>query len=518
VNAAAHALVGLDVGTTGCKAVVFDSEGKVLGQGFREYGIICDAPGKAEQDPETVWRATLAALREAAAGAGVQKVLAIGLSVQGDAIIAVGKGFSPLCNAVLGMDYRSAAQAEECSQAFGARALFDLTGMRPHAINSLVKALWLKKQLPQVFRKAWKIVTYGDFILGRLGADPVMDWTMASRTMAFDLMRRAWASPVLEAFGVDPELLSRAEPSGLVVGKLAVEAARQAGLQPGALLVTGGHDQTCAALGAGVNRDGIGLLSAGTADVLSTAFAEPKLNDAMFNGFYPCYLHARPDMYFTFALNHIGGILLRWYRDTFGAEEVKEAARTGRDPYDLLVESVSDGPSPIMVLPHFNGSGNPVCDMSSRGAIVGLTLSTTRADVVKAIMECLAFESRINVDYWRSAGIQIAELRAAGGGARSARWLQIRADILGRPVTALRVREAACLGAAILAGAAAGVFGSVDEGISRTVRTGQCYEPHAGMTERYQERYEIYRSLYPALRSMNSMLRESEKNCEPQPG
>ncbi len=507
-------LVGLDVGTTGCKAVVFDPGGSILGYGFREYPILCDAPAKAEQDAEVVWQAALEALREAVSRSGIHAVEAIGVSVQGDAIIPVGRGFAPLGNALLGMDYRPAGLAEECGRTLGARNLFELTGMRPHPINSIIKALWLKQQMPRLFERAWKIVTYADFILGRLGADPVMDWTMASRTMAFDLRRRSWATTVLDSLGIDPSLLSRPAPSGETVGTLGEPAAAQAGLQPGALLVTGGHDQACAALGAGVNRGGIGVLSAGTADVLSTAFMEPKLNDAMFNGFYPCSLHAKRDMYFTFALNHIGGVLLRWYRDTFGAEEVRTAAAAGRDPYDLLVEAIPEGPSPVMVLPHFNGSGNPVCDMSSRGAIVGLTLSTTRPDIVKAILECVAFESRINVDYWDRAGIGITELRAAGGGARSPRWLQIRADILGRPVRALQVREAACLGAAILAGSAAGVFASVDEGISRTVRFARTYEPDARSAALYVERYGIYCRVYPALKEVNSALHEGSGRAE----
>jgi xylulokinase len=499
-------LIGIDVGTTGCKAVVFDPEGRILGYGFREYGIICDQPAKAEQDAELVWHRTLEALRDAAAQAGVREAAAIGLSVQGDAIIPVGPGFAPLDHALIGMDYRPAAQAEWFGRAIGARALFDLTGMRPHPLNSIVKALWLKEMRPRVFDSAWKIVTYGDFILGRLGAEAVIDWTMASRTMAFDLRRRVWAEDVLARIGMNSGLLSRPSPSGEGVGRLSVAVAEKVGLAPGALLVTGGHDQTCAALGAGVNRQGIGVLSAGTADVLSTALPEPKLNDAMFDGFYPCYLHTKRDMCFTFALNHIGGILLRWYRDTLGGEEVRAAGTAGRDPYEVIVESIPEGPSPVMVLPHFNGSGNPTCDMSSRGAIVGLTLSTTRPDIVKAILECLAFEMRINLDYWSGAGIVVDELRAVGGGARSPRWLQIRADILGRPVRTLEVREAACLGAAILAGTAAGVYSSVDEGIARTVRLGQTYEPGTASVSRYTERFDIYRRLFPALRDVNGSL------------
>jgi xylulokinase len=231
------------------------------------------------------------------------------------------------------------------------------------------------------------------------------------------------------------------------------------------------------------------------------------LTDAMFAGFYPCYLHAIRDLYFTFALNHSGGILLRWYRDTLGGEEARAARAAGRDPYDALVESIGDGPSPVMVLPHFNGSGNPTCDTESRGAIVGLSLATTRGDIVKAILECLAFELKGNLDYWTAAGIDVRELRAVGGGAKSSRWLQIRADIMGRPVTTLRVREAACLGAALLAGTAAGLYSSLDEAIARTVRPGETYEPDQRKLLDYEARYAIYRDLYPALESLNGRLR-----------
>jgi xylulokinase len=499
-------LIGLDVGTTGCKAVVFSPEGEILGYGFHEYGIVCDEPAKAEQDAGEVWRLTLEVLAEAVAKSGIRDAKAIGLSVQGDAIIPVGRGFLPMGNALLGMDYRPTEEAEWCGRTLGARKLFNLTGMRPHPINSIVKALWLKRARPELYCSAWKIVTYADFILGRLGAEPVIDWTMASRTMAFDLRRRQWATDLLDELGIDPVLLSRAEPSGTIAGMLSGEVADALGLAPGTLLVTGGHDQTCAAVGAGSIREGIGVLSAGTADVLSTAFPEPRVNDAMFEGFYPCYIHAKPDMYFTFALNHIGGILFRWYRDTLGGEEVRAAAGAGRDPYDVMVESIPEGPSPVMVLPHLNGSGNPVCDMSSKGAIAGLTLATTRPDIVKAILESLAFEMRINLDYMKSAGIAVGELRAVGGGAKSPRWLQIRADILGRPVRTLKVREAACLGAAILAGAAGGVYASIEEGVSRTVRLGDTYEPDRRRAEAYDARFSVYRQMYPALKGVNAWI------------
>ena len=180
-------LIGLDVGTTGCKAIVFNAEGHILGHGFREYGVICDVPGKAEQDAEQVWILVKEALREATAKSGGKDILAISLSVQGDAIIPVDTDFRALHPAILGMDYRSLRQAEQCEQVLGAFPLFARTGMRPHPINALTKVLLLREIDRAVFERAKKIVTYEDFILGKLGAEPAIDHTMASRTMAFDL-------------------------------------------------------------------------------------------------------------------------------------------------------------------------------------------------------------------------------------------------------------------------------------------------------------------------------------------
>ena len=352
------------------KAVVFDTSGNVRGSGFREYGVTCDQPGKAEQDALQVWALTVEALRDAVSASGMRSAAAIGLSVQGDAIIPLDSQGVPVHPAILGMDYRSAAEAQWCDRTIGARRLFDLTGMRPHALNAIVKALWLKRHRPEAWKSARRIVTYADFVLAQLGADPVIDWTMASRTMGFDLAGRRWSVEVLEALEIEPALLSRTVPSATAAGGLSREAAGKIGLEPGTLLATGGHDQTCAAVGAGIVKPGVGLLSAGTADVLSTASEHPLLSDAIFEGYYPCYLHACPGLYFTFSLNHVGGILFRWYRDTFGGAEVIQAVAAGSDPYDLMISAMPSGPSPLMILPHFNGSGNPVCDMNSKGAII----------------------------------------------------------------------------------------------------------------------------------------------------
>jgi len=505
-KAAAMYVMGLDVGTTGVKACVFDAEGAIKGSGFREYGVLCEEPGMGEQDAAQVWALAVQALGEAIAKAQVRSIRAIGVSVQGDAVIPVDDDLTPIYNAVLGMDYRSEPQARQCAERLGERALYDRTGMRPHPMNALSKMLWLREMRPDVWKRTRRVLTYADFVNARLCGAAVIDHTMASRTMAFDLERRAWAADLLDQLGVDPGLLSRAQPSGTTIGMLGRELCTELRITEGAQVVTGGHDQVCAALGAGVVAERRAVISTGTAQVLSCAFARRPPGDTMFASYYPCYLHAVKDLLFTFALNHAGGLLFRWYRDTLGVPEVARAQSTATDPYNAIIRLMPEGPSPLMVLPHWGGSGTPSCDLRSKGAILGLSLASTRHDIAKAILEALSFELRINCQRMREAGLRHDELVAVGGGARSEEWLQLKADILGCPLRTLAVREAACLGAGLLAGVGSGLYESADEAVGRTVKTTRVYEPNPEHIRRYDERFGLYTQLYPALREVNHRL------------
>ena len=500
-------LVGLDIGTTGCKAVVFDPEGNIKGQGFMEYDVICKKPGWAEQDAEDVWNTAKLVMREAVVKSGVKDIKAVSVSVQGDAVIPVDKNIKPLHNSLLGMDYRSLQQSRMCEKLFGARELFKSTGMRPHPMNSLTKILWFKDNLPDVYGKTYKFMTYEDFILARLGSDePVIDYSMASRTMAFDLEARTWSKAILAKLNVDESNLSKPVHSACIVGTINADVAEETGICKGAFIVTGGHDQTCAALGAGAAKENIAVDSHGTAEVLSVAFNNPKLNDLMFESFYPCYYHVKKDMYFTFSLNHTGGILLKWYRDNLGCAEAEEAQRTGMSAYQVIESKVSKEPSSVMVLPHFNGSGTPWCDLDSKGAILGLTMASTRHDIVKGIFDSLAYELRVNIETLRSAGVPIEEMRCVGGGARSPLWLQIKADITQCRVATLKVREAACLGAALLAGVGIGAYSDFEEAVGNTVSIAEVYESNEVKSKIYDEKYKVYKDIYFALKDVNRRI------------
>lgn len=499
-------LLGLDVGSTGCKALVFDYNGKILGSGFEEYEIILDQSGKAEQDAENIWKITCRVIRKAVQKIKPSDISALSLSVQGDGIIPVDRNFNALHNAIHGMDYRSQPQVKALEKQFDPKDIFKLTGMRPHPMNSLSKLLWFRENHPSIYKKTFKVTTFADFILGKLGADPIIDYTMATRTMAFDLSLKKWSEKILDKLEINKNIFSDARLSGIPAGKISSTIAEELGLNKDLLLVTGGHDQTCAALGAGITDKGSGVISTGTAEVLSTAFTEPLTNKTMFNSFYPCYSYVKKDMYFTFSLNHVGGLLLRWYRDNFSDAEIRESKVKGLDPYQLMIEKIPPEPSNIMFLPHMNGSGTPWCDMDSKGAIIGLTMASTRHHIVRAILESQSYELKININTLEKAGIKINRFFTVGGGSKSDTWLQIKSNILNKTIYTLKNKEAACLGAAILAGYAAGVYSSLEDGVEKTVRTDKAFHPDKKSVEDYREKFEVYSMIYPALSNINHKL------------
>jgi xylulokinase len=248
------------------------------------------------------------------------------------------------------------------------------------------------------------------------------------------------------------------------------------------------------------------MVSTGTAEVVEVAMATPRLSEPLRRGNVSVYRHVVPGLYLAMTLNHSGGLLLRWYRDTLGVMEKHLAAATGQDAYDLILAEAPPGPTSLLVLPHFAGSGTPWLDTRSKGAILGLTFGTTRPMLAKAILEGLTFELRINLDLLAEAGVGIAELHAVGGGARSPLWLQMKADICNIPLRVPQVTDAACLGAALLAGRAAGIYPDLVTAVKQTVCLDRQIAPRGDSVIAYQERFRLYRQLYPLLASLNHEL------------
>jgi xylulokinase len=498
-------LLGLDIGITGCKAVAFTPTGEALAQAYREYRLRQPYPGWMELDPEEVWEAVALVIRQTATAEAVttRPITALSISTHGESVVPLDARDRPLCGFISAIDTRAAKQARWWAEHVGKERIYRITGMPLHPMYTVNKLMWLRASDPATYDAAHRFVCMADFIIGRLGLPPTLDYTLAARTMAFDVNRLAWSDEILALAQVDVGKLSRLLSPGVVIGEVTASVAQAVGLPPHVCVVTGGHDQPCGALGCGAISEGVSMDSTGTVECVGLASPRLVLRDELLASNLPTAPHTAPGMYLTLGWTATAGALLRWYRDQFARFEQQEAARQGVDVYDLMLAEAEPGPSPVLVLPHFVGSGTPALDAASKGAIVGLDLSTTRGQILKGILEGVSYETRLSLEAMAAAGIVVNELRAYGGGARSPLWLQTKADIFGKPVVAMDVAQAPCLGAAILAGAATGVFASVREGVAQMLRPGRRYEPDAAMHIRYLEKAALYAQLYPALAALN---------------
>jgi xylulokinase len=504
-------LLGVDVGTTGCKAIIFRADGKILGQGYEEYPLVHPRPGWSELDPNRVWEAVQHSIAAAIGQAGTaDPVRALATSVQGEAVTPVSADGEVLAPSPVTFDARTVPYEEWWAERLGRDRLFALTGMALHPMYSINKIMWWRRERPEIYQRAWKFLCYGDFVLWKLGVTPTIDRSMAGRTMAFDLRGDTWSAEILDAADVDPGKLPEVAPAGTVVGRVPDAVCDQLGLPRGVLAATGGHDQPCGAFGAGISEPGLAMDATGTVECITPIFDAPVLTPAMQHSNYCCYHHVVPGLYASLAFNFTGGSLLRWYRDQFGAIELEEARVAGLDVYDIMIGKAAGGPSSVFVLPHFTMTGTPWFDPHSRGAILGLTLATTREEVLKGLLDGITFEMRLNLDGLQTAGVAVERLRAIGGGAKSRTWMQLKADIFHRPVSSLNVSEAACLGAAMLAGVAAGEYASPQEAARDLVREVETFDPRPEEAARYEESYAVYRELYPTLRELNRRIGSRE--------
>jgi len=499
-------LLGLDVGITGCKAVGFSITGEMLAQAYREYPLYQPQPGWMELDPIEVWEAVRDVIRRVTEAIPDDPVQAVSVSTHGESVVPLDTQGRPLCRFITALDTRAGEQTEWWGQQLGKERLFQITGMPLHPMYTVNKLLWLRQHEPGIFSNARRFTCMPDFVFHQLGLDPAMDYSLATRTMAFDVNHLAWSGEILALAQIDAERLSKALPSGSVLGEIAPSVAEELGLAPGAVGVVGGHDQPSGALGCGAIAEGIAMDSTGTVECVAVASPNLVLEPELLEGNLPIAPHTVPGMYLVLGYSSTGGALLRWYRDNFGIAEQQQAAGTGQDVYDLILEQAAEGPSPVLILPHFFGSGTPWMDPDSKGAILGLDMSTTKGQVIKGILDGVTYETKLSVDVMERAGIAVRELRAIGGGAKSPRWLQTKADIFGKPVMAMDVSEAACLGVAILAGVATGAFSSIQEGVTHMVKVKRVYEPDKTMHQRYMEKAQRFAKIYPTLAELNHQL------------
>ncbi|MEN3185072.1 MAG: FGGY-family carbohydrate kinase [Atribacterota bacterium] len=495
-------LLGIDVGTSGCKGVAFQEDGALLGVVQREYPFITPQSGWLEIDPKKIWEAVSLVIQEITVQLK-KRIDVIAVTSHGETLVPLGKNGKPLGNAIANFDTRAQGYVDFWKARIDPFELFQITGMPLHGMYTVNKILWLREHWPEIFEETWKFSCVEDFVIACLTQDePVIDYSLASRTMMFDVRKKEWSDKILALAGVEKERLPRLEPSGKIVGVLSASLRREWGL-PEIPIATGGHDQPCGVLGCGIRKRGEAMYGIGTSECVALNLgSSPSLTREMMENSFCCYPHVAEGNYITLAYVASGGSVLRWFRDQFGYEETLRAKQESRDVYDVLLEDLPEQPTSLFVLPHFAGSGTPYLDERSRGAMLGLTLGTRKKEVVRAILESLTYEMKLNLDLFEQFGIPVRALRVIGGGSRSRQWLQIKADILQKPLMVLETGEAVALGTAMLAGKARGIFSTLDEAGEAMVRVGEEFVP-SHLVSLYTRRYAVYREIYKKIRELN---------------
>jgi xylulokinase len=502
-------LMGIDLGTTGVKAVCFKPDGTILSSAYREYPTHSPRPGWMELDPERVWRDAAEAIAEAS-GKCKDPVTALGISCLGEAIAQVDKKGKLVYPTIVGFDNRARHLAADWLKTQNRLRLMEITGIPPSQLYTIFKLMWLKHCKPGLYSRIDKVLCYEDWAIYKMGLEPAVDYSTAARTMAFDIRTKTWSREVCDAAGLRTDYWAKPVPGGTLVGELGREAARKLRLPVGCKVATGAHDQSAGAVGAGAIKGGYAMDATGTVECIALAVKRQIASEIMLENNFGCYPHAVPDTFITLGFNSTGGSLLRWFRDTLAGEEKAQAKKERRDVYEILMEEMSDEPSSIFVLPHFTAAGTPYMDPKPTGAIVGLTLSTTKPQLIRAVVEGITYEMKLNLFLMEKAGIEVEELRAIGGGAKSEKWLQLKADMFDRPVVRLAVSEAVCLGGAICAGVATGVYSSYEQATDLVVKKEKQFTPNRKRAAYYDERLAAYREIYPALKRVQGKLPEEE--------
>jgi xylulokinase len=480
--------VGLDLGTSGVKAVLFSPDGAELRRSGRAYPLEGEGE-RLELSPEGVFGAVIAVLGEIAAGG--KEIRGIGISSLGEACVFLDKKGAVLRNTILPGDRRGAEYAEETAKKNRDHRIEALTGAPVNSTYTLFKILWVKNHEPELYEKLDRVMLYGDYTAWRLTGGRGISHSLASRTLAFDVHRGVFSEEILSSHGIGRELFSNPVPGDAPVGRLLPEIAAALGIKGAVKVYAGGHDQVCAALGSGCLRAGQAADSMGSSECITPVLGPPLPEPAFIRRTnFPLEPFIIPGMYNSMAYTHTAGRLLEWY--------VKDILK--RSSYAELDRRCGSGPTGLMILPHFAGAGTPTMDHRSAGAIVGLNLHTQDTDIYQALMENINYEMKQNLELLKENGIPVREITASGGGAKSPVWLAGKANIFGIPVRTLRCPEAAAMGAAIAAARGDACFSSFGEAVQAMVRIEARYEPEAAMVRLYEEPYQRYTALYAGIR------------------
>lgn len=488
---------GLDVGTTGCKLTIYNDSGEFVHNEYIEYEVKRQN-GEHEIDAGAIFEAVCTVIEKSCSK--YPELSAIGITTFGETFVALDNEDNILMPSMLYTDPRGEEETKELCEKLGEEKITHIAGVKPHPMYSLPKIMWIKKNKPEVYEKINHILLMEDFIVYMLTGKAHIDYSLAARTLGLDIRKKCWSNEIFDVAGVDVNLLSELVPTGTLAGNVKKEIAEKLGVSEDLKIINGCHDQVAAAVGAGIFEVGMAVDGTGTVECVTPMFDKIPENKGIYEEGYSVVPYVFDGTYVCYALSFTGGATLKWYRDNFAKYESKIADENGENVYAKLDSLVPDKPTDILIMPHFSGAANPYMDNSSRAVIAGLSLEHTNYDLYKALMEGVTYEIMTNIEHLESFGIKFKKLVATGGGASSPVWLQIKADILNRPVTALSAKEAGACGTCMMTAVAIGLCSSLKEAKEIFVSEKKQYVPNNDNTKIYQKKYGAYKKIYDATR------------------
>ena len=507
-------LIGIDLGSTSLKAVVYDLAGKVAAKASRpteRHNPYADHPDWAIWKPEQIWGGVCEALREAVGKLDdpgeIRAVAVTGMGMDGVPIDAEGHWLYPF---ISWHCPRTAPQQQWWMEHVGPERQFGITGNPVWAINTALRLLWMREHEPAVLDKADKWLLIEDFVNFMLTGVKATDYSMASNTLLLDQRTRTYSDELLEVSGIDRGLLCDPQPSGTPIGEVHAKAAEATGLPKGTPVVLGGHDFLCGCLPVGAFKPGVVLDVAGTWEIVVAALEQPVLTEEVRKMGWWVDSHVARDTWAAMG-SAVAAEMLEWFRDQYGFEERQKAQAAGGTDWGHLMAAAAGSPpgaNGVMFLPHMSGATIPAPDPSSMGAFVGLRNIVTKADMLRAVVEGLNYQFlQILQGVEAGLGVQPDQFVTVGGGAQNAFWMQNKADMVGKAFETPEIDEATPLGAAILAGIGVGLYQDEQDAFQQVYRPGRVYEPDAHLTARYAEGFETFQQIYPALKPLHQRLR-----------
>src|SRR4051812_24556001 len=497
-------LLGIDIGTSGTKTLICDEKGTVLATATAEHPISSPKPGWSEQNPEDWWKATCKATNAVVKKAKVRptEIGGVGLSGQMHGSVFLPEGSAkPLRPALLWNDQRTAKQCDEITSKAGGRAkLIEMVANPALTGFTAPKILWVRENEPKVYDRTKHILLPKDYIRFRMTGDYATEVSDASGTLLLDVANRKWSDPLLSLLQIDKGLLPRLHESPEVTGTLSTAGASALGLAPGTPVVGGGGDQAAGAVGNGIVTSGIVSATLGTSGVVF-AHSESPTRDP--KGRVHTMCHAVPGKWCVFGCMLSAGGSFQWLRNQLGQAEVAAAKRKKVDPYELLIAEAATAPpgsEGLFFLPYLTGERCPHPDPYARGGWIGITARTTRAMLIRSLLEGVTFGMRDALEIMRGMGIDVAQVRASGGGARSDFWRHLQADVYKSPIVVTTAAEGPAYGVALLAGVGTGVWGSVEEACKGSIKQVERVAPNKKQSAVYDRLYAVYGKLYYDLK------------------